>query len=222
MLFRSHGLFAMIVTSLPESPLQILVVDSKIPLRSKQQEDFLQTRSGNEHADVSTSLPSFQEKATSFPNRKLKDVSNFIAEYSDRRPHFYKVRSQPRISSALLMINQGKGFRSPYSQQDANASTSGTSLQMNLAHRRGPLSAFASSISSRHNITAQKRRKRRLGPNSPLEQTSGELRASAGPASYTTDSPIFTRQVEANSIGDSELGMQTVSGLPPAQIETEV
>ncbi|PVH77621.1 hypothetical protein DL98DRAFT_356118, partial [Cadophora sp. DSE1049] len=85
MLFRARGLFAMIVTSLPGSPLQTLIVDSENNLHDKQQKNFSGPEFGHNRTGSSAALPIFQDKQTSLPNRKLKKMSNFIADYSERR-----------------------------------------------------------------------------------------------------------------------------------------
>src|SRR4051794_23169476 len=59
-------------------------------------------------------------------------------------------------------------FQSDKFEQSTNSSSKINTLQENLAHRKGPLSAFASSIANRNNhVGTQRRRKRRLEISRP-------------------------------------------------------
>ncbi|KAH7403212.1 hypothetical protein BKA64DRAFT_776582 [Cadophora sp. MPI-SDFR-AT-0126] len=195
MLFRARGLFAMIVTLLPESPSQTLVINSENHFRNKQQKQSSEIESSNKQTEFSAKSEGLQDKPMSLPNRKLKQMGNFIAAYSERRPRF----------------SRGTNLQSSYLEQDTKANTSAMSLHKNLAHRRGPLSAFSSSIVSRHNnMEAQKRKKRRFGPERPLEEHSGILRASTERAPHRTDSSgSIGHAAEAKVTENRDVGIQT-------------
>ncbi|KAH9219108.1 hypothetical protein DL95DRAFT_520807 [Leptodontidium sp. 2 PMI_412] len=202
-LFRVRGLFAMIVTSLPASPSQTLTVDSQTYRRNEDQGSSSRSGWNQNNVDASAEVPNFQGTPVSLPNRKLKQMSNFIADYSERRPHFRRISSSHSDSY----------------EQSTNSSSKSSTLQQNLAHRKGPLSAFASSIANRNNhVGTQKRRGRRLGVSRPRAQESetlsfaanGEetLRANAEREAFP-GIPMQAISDEAETAGDYGLGIQT-------------
>ncbi|KAH7413085.1 hypothetical protein BKA64DRAFT_719041 [Cadophora sp. MPI-SDFR-AT-0126] len=195
MLFRPRGLFAMIATSLPDFPLQNIVVNSENQLHKKQQKKFSGTDFGHDHTGISAGPLSFQDKPTSLPNLKLRQMSNFITDYSERRPVFQR----------------GADFQSHIYEPHTNASTSSNMLQKNLTYRKGPLSAFVSSITNRHdNKKTHKRRERKSGMYRQLEPRNGMLRASAEPVSKGPDSPICIREAsEAKVTETSDMVLHT-------------
>ena len=103
MLFRARGLFAMIVTSLPDSPLQNLVMQPGRNRRGEEQDISTDTGLENKYTGLSAAHPGFQHKPISFSNRKMKKISSFIVDYKERRPRSQKVRTLLRGSIASLI-----------------------------------------------------------------------------------------------------------------------
>ncbi|KAG4439018.1 hypothetical protein IFR05_005482 [Cadophora sp. M221] len=202
-MFQVRGLFAMIVTSVPASQSQILTVNSQNYPCGKDQGSFLRSGWNQNNMDTSVGVPNAQGAQVSLPNRKLKQMSNFIADYSERRPHFRRVSS--------LQSN-------PYEQSTTSSSKSST-LQQNLARRKGPLSAFASSIANRNNHTeTQKRRENRFGDARPRGKEREALRGAAnGKGSLRAESerevfpefPMGTMSDDAKTTEGSDFGIQT-------------
>ncbi|KAK0122053.1 hypothetical protein ONS95_010317 [Cadophora gregata] len=181
----------MIVTSLPGSPDRSLVTNSQDDLCGEKWMISTRMSFGEKPEGLANVLPSFQDNSFSLPSRKVKQMRNHIPDHSERRP---------RIS--ILGDEEASNF-----EQCNHPSTNSDFLQKNLAHRKGPLSALASSIPSRHNkLESPRKRKRRIGMETPLEQSKERLRDSAKRPSKETDSSGFIEHLDGVV---SDLGMQT-------------
>ncbi|KAL2061309.1 hypothetical protein VTL71DRAFT_7582 [Oculimacula yallundae] len=202
-IFQVRGLYAMILISLPDIPSQIININAMAHGQRVDQGSDLSSELEHKAQERSTDFFRRRKIPASLPNRKLQQMSSFISDYSERRPHFRRfdtsidTRTRPSIQSK---------------------STSNT-LQENLSYRQGPVGHFASSITNRKNHEAQNRRKIRIGVEESQGQEIGVLEGNfkslAGLEAKAVGPELFTsseRNMAKNDVvqvKESRFGMKT-------------